>query len=274
MRCAARARQALIAQALEKVCTSNFENREDYYGGCLMYLIGKCLTPKTTSADVTRLHRVRHLLPELDWEHESIESLKLQLMRCVASPNFVRSTHGPDLVAMCFTIHPGFVGEAPLAQAQSCTMPRDVGRKSMVTARESSVPDHRFRSLMEPLHETALESGFVKNVGDVDGQFFRREVRAGGRVDWDGSGLWCERQAVFRSAIRQVRSSPCSHCTSQRGQSALAYTAGWGAKRRVLKGSYRPTRTASRYRLALAPLRCVSYVCMCGRATTWIGLHA
>ena len=78
---------------------------------------------------------VRSLLPELDWDHESIEHMKVpkltpeildvcisisflllvvvvtvvvvvvvvaaapqvQLMRCAASPTFVRSPHGPDL---------------------------------------------------------------------------------------------------------------------------------------------------------------------------------
>mmetsp|Transcript_48389 Transcript_48389/g.121982 ORF Transcript_48389/g.121982 Transcript_48389/m.121982 type:complete len:1293 (-) Transcript_48389:667-4545(-) len=105
------ATQALIARALEKVCTGRFEGREDYYGGILMYLIGTCFTQRTTSADVTRLYKVRHLFPELDWEHESIESMKLQMMRCVSSPNFVRSNHGPDLMALFYTVHVGFTAE-------------------------------------------------------------------------------------------------------------------------------------------------------------------
>jgi len=103
--------QALIARALERVVLGQFEGREDFYGGVLMFLIGTCLTAKTTGTDVSRLYRVRHLFAELDWDHESIESMKMQIMRCVASPNFVRSNHGPELMALFYTVHPGFTAE-------------------------------------------------------------------------------------------------------------------------------------------------------------------
>lgn len=103
--------QGLIAHSLEKICTDGFSGREDFYGGVLMFLIGKCLEPKMTPADVARLHRVRWILAELDWEHASIESLKMQLMRCTASPSFMRSNHGSEMLASFFTVHPGFVSE-------------------------------------------------------------------------------------------------------------------------------------------------------------------
>mmetsp|Transcript_77445 Transcript_77445/g.219159 ORF Transcript_77445/g.219159 Transcript_77445/m.219159 type:complete len:1236 (-) Transcript_77445:280-3987(-) len=103
--------QALIARALERVCTDDFEGREDFYGGVLMFLLGKCIGPKTTSADVTRLYKVRELIAELDWEHESIESLQRQLLLCARSPNFVRSHHGSDMLCLFYTVHPGFTAE-------------------------------------------------------------------------------------------------------------------------------------------------------------------
>mmetsp|Transcript_91241 Transcript_91241/g.221553 ORF Transcript_91241/g.221553 Transcript_91241/m.221553 type:complete len:1257 (-) Transcript_91241:468-4238(-) len=103
--------QALIARALERICTDLFEGREDFFGGVLMFLIGKCLEPRAKAADVTRLYKVRDLLGELDWEHESIDALKMQLMRCAASPTFVRSQHGPDMLCLFYTIYPGFTAE-------------------------------------------------------------------------------------------------------------------------------------------------------------------
>lgn len=103
--------QALIARALEKIVCGQFEGREDFYGGALMYMIGGCLAPKASGSDVSRLYRVRHLFADLDWEHESIDSMKLQIMRCAASPTFVRANHGSDLISLFFTVHPSFTSE-------------------------------------------------------------------------------------------------------------------------------------------------------------------
>ena len=54
---------------------------------------------------------MRALLLELDWEHQSIDSLKLQLMRCAANPHFLKAPHGADMVAHFYTLHPGFTAE-------------------------------------------------------------------------------------------------------------------------------------------------------------------
>merc|ERR1719487_1821991 len=35
----------------------------------------------------------------------------MQLLQCVASPGFVRGQHGPDLLALIYTVHPGFTAE-------------------------------------------------------------------------------------------------------------------------------------------------------------------
>eukprot|EP00419_Tripos_fusus_P024197 CAMPEP_0172698974 /NCGR_PEP_ID=MMETSP1074-20121228/29839_1 /TAXON_ID=2916 /ORGANISM="Ceratium fusus, Strain PA161109" /LENGTH=1280 /DNA_ID=CAMNT_0013520087 /DNA_START=41 /DNA_END=3884 /DNA_ORIENTATION=+ len=103
--------QALIASALEWICVHDFEGREDFYGGVLMFLIGKCLSPKIAAADVNRLWKVSDLLSELDWEHETINSLKMQLLLCARSHTFMRSQHGPDLLCLFYTVHPGFTSE-------------------------------------------------------------------------------------------------------------------------------------------------------------------
>eukprot|EP00927_Polykrikos_kofoidii_P046511 TRINITY_DN40729_c0_g1_i1.p1 TRINITY_DN40729_c0_g1~~TRINITY_DN40729_c0_g1_i1.p1 ORF type:complete len:1294 (-),score=244.51 TRINITY_DN40729_c0_g1_i1:298-4179(-) len=103
--------QALIADALERICTGPFAGREIFYGGILMYLVGRCLQPGVTAADVERLFKMRGLLGELDWEHQSIESMKFQLMRCLTNPSFARATRGPDLIAVFYTVHPSFTAE-------------------------------------------------------------------------------------------------------------------------------------------------------------------
>jgi hypothetical protein len=100
--------QSLIARSLELICVSSFQGREDFYGGLLMFLLGRCLEPKASGADVSRLHRVRAMLLELDWEHESIESLKMQLCRLAMSPAFCRAHHGTELLACMYSVSPGF----------------------------------------------------------------------------------------------------------------------------------------------------------------------
>jgi len=52
------ATQALIADALERLSLGDFENREDFYGGVLMYCIGRCQERSATNGDVARLHKV------------------------------------------------------------------------------------------------------------------------------------------------------------------------------------------------------------------------
>lgn len=126
--------QALVACALESVVLGSYEGREDYYGGVLMYLIGACVTLRTTAADVARLYRVRHLFAELDWEHESIESMKLQIMRCVASPSFLRSSHSSELLALFFTVHPSFTAEVHSTVKNQVTFCRPGAVKSYASA--------------------------------------------------------------------------------------------------------------------------------------------
>jgi len=102
--------QTMIARALEHICYGAFEDKEDFFGGVLMFLVGRCLASGTVAADVEHLYKARSLFAALDWEHASIQSMKVQLMRCVASPSFVRASHGPDMIAIFYTL-PGFTNE-------------------------------------------------------------------------------------------------------------------------------------------------------------------
>eukprot|EP00929_Paragymnodinium_shiwhaense_P071054 TRINITY_DN3609_c0_g2_i2.p1 TRINITY_DN3609_c0_g2~~TRINITY_DN3609_c0_g2_i2.p1 ORF type:complete len:877 (-),score=137.79 TRINITY_DN3609_c0_g2_i2:1078-3708(-) len=106
-----RSTQSLIASALQNICIGAFIGREDFYGGVLMFLVGRCLEDDAANESVTKLYKVRSLFGELDWEHESIDSMKLQLMRCTSNPRFARATHGADLIALFYTVHPDFTGE-------------------------------------------------------------------------------------------------------------------------------------------------------------------
>merc|ERR1719313_1088308 len=51
------------------------------------------------------------MLLELDWEHESIDSLKHQLCRLAMSPTLCRFHHGSELLACFYSVSPGFTNE-------------------------------------------------------------------------------------------------------------------------------------------------------------------
>jgi len=183
--------QSLVAHALEKVCTGAFEGREEFYGGVLMFLIGRCLEPKMTHADVTRLYKMRALLLELDWEHQSIDSLKLQLMRCAANPHFLKAPHGADMVAHFYTLHPGFTAEVNATVKNQVLFSRPQVLKAYATAlykawkaseagtrvqiehciqewivlavRAGKKPAEKARHLLEEMHRHRLEA----NTGDL-----------------------------------------------------------------------------------------------------------
>lgn len=107
--------QGKIFDALERICEGGFEGCEQFYGALMMWLLGKCAAPKVSAADVSHLYKLRSLLPELDWDHESIDSLKQLVLRCTANSGFVLKSHGPDMISIFYTINAGFTPDINLA---------------------------------------------------------------------------------------------------------------------------------------------------------------
>jgi hypothetical protein len=103
--------QVQIFQTLERICAAGYEGCEQFYGAMVMYLLSRCAQPKVSAADVSELYRLKALMSELDWKHESIESLKLQVLSCTANSAFLLKTHGPDMVALFYTVCADFTEE-------------------------------------------------------------------------------------------------------------------------------------------------------------------
>lgn len=132
--------QQLVADALELISNSSIEGCEQFYGALVLFLLDKCRTAKATGADVNRLYKLRHLLSELNWEHESIESVKVRILHCVANPHFAVKRHGSDLMAMFYIVSPSFTADV-----------NDAIKKQVVSCRSASLKAYAM-SLWKALH--------------------------------------------------------------------------------------------------------------------------
>jgi hypothetical protein len=101
-------KQYKLADALERICALEIEGCEQLFGGLVLFRLDKCGSPKVTCGDVNQLYKIRHMLSELHWEHETIEAVKLRILRCIGNTNFLVKKHGSDLVAMFYVVHAGF----------------------------------------------------------------------------------------------------------------------------------------------------------------------
>ena len=88
-----------IDPAPEIVAVSN--NHESF-----LSLIAKCLEPKATSADVTRLYRVKDQLASINWESTESIDVKAKLVACFESRIFYKTAQGINFLALVFNLHP------------------------------------------------------------------------------------------------------------------------------------------------------------------------
>jgi hypothetical protein len=99
----------LVGKVLEKIYNSEIEGNERFYGGLLLNCVQRMLDPKATLQDVARLYKYRSCLTGLDWEDESIDDLKYNLLNCVMNGTVLRASEGPALIAFIFNLHAAFV---------------------------------------------------------------------------------------------------------------------------------------------------------------------
>lgn len=75
----------------------------------LPFLLLAALEPTARDADVKRLHAVRKALLLLDFNDESIESIRELLLRTVVQPAFLKCAEGTRFLGFLFSIHPDLV---------------------------------------------------------------------------------------------------------------------------------------------------------------------
>ena len=149
-----------IANLCEEWWKEDLPGRETLISQSLPFLLSKSLTLKR-KVDVHRVYSLREAFALFDYEDESIEDLKLLLIRCVIAPLYLKTEDGRRFLAFVFGLSNQLVKEM-LAMIRS-QIP--FGRKSMLEA----YGDILFRAwkAAEGDSKGEIENGFLQ--GFIDG---------------------------------------------------------------------------------------------------------
>ena len=101
--------QSAIFSMCERWWHGNFEDREQMVTQLVPLLLVRSLDESAQKNDVKRLCSIRESLNLLDFEDESISSLKSHLLRTVSSPLFLQSAEGRKFISHLFQLHESLV---------------------------------------------------------------------------------------------------------------------------------------------------------------------
>ncbi|RDX71533.1 Condensin-2 complex subunit G2, partial [Mucuna pruriens] len=122
-----------LSSAIEGLCEEwwkeNLAGKESLISQCLPFLLSRSLTLKK-KVDVHRVCVLREAFALFDFDDESIEDLKLLLVRCVISPLYLKTEDGRRFLSFVFGLSDQ-LGKELLAMIRS-QIP--FGRKSMLEA--------------------------------------------------------------------------------------------------------------------------------------------
>ncbi|KAL6137633.1 hypothetical protein ACLB2K_062923 [Fragaria x ananassa] len=179
---------SLIENLCEHWWKEEFPGRESLISQSLPFLLSRSLT-LNKKADVHRVYALREAFTCFDFEDESIEDLKLLLIRCVISPLFLKTEEGRKFLAFLFGLSSQLLKEI-LAVIKS-QIP--FGRKSMLEAygdvvfRGWKVAEEELRSeiengFLQVLIEGAVHASsgsFAASIRRVLGGFINQRTTAG-----------------------------------------------------------------------------------------------
>ncbi|KAL3726220.1 hypothetical protein ACJRO7_031156 [Eucalyptus globulus] len=148
---------AEIVGLCEEWWKGDLPGRENLISQFLPFLVSRSLTLKK-KVDVGRVYAMREAFGLFDFEDDSIEDLKMLLIRCVISPLYLKTEEGKRFVAFMFGLSRQLVKEA-LAMIKS-QIP--FGRKSMLEA----YGDILFRAwnAAEGDSKDEIENGFLQGL--------------------------------------------------------------------------------------------------------------
>lgn len=105
------ATQSAIFSMCENWWHGNFEDKELFVTQLIPLLLVKSLEDTAQKNDVKRLCSIRDAIDLLDFECESITTLKNHLLRTVANPLFLQSTEGRKFITHLFHVDASLVAE-------------------------------------------------------------------------------------------------------------------------------------------------------------------
>ncbi|GFZ18822.1 ARM repeat superfamily protein [Actinidia rufa] len=146
-----------IASLCEEWWREELPGRETLISQSLPFLVSRSLTLKK-KVDVHRVYVLREAFALFDFEDESIEDLKLLLIRCLIEPLYLKTEDGRKFIAFVFGLNGQLLKEA-LAMVRS-QIP--FGRKSMLEA-YADIVFRAWRVVGGPLRDE-IESGFLQGL--------------------------------------------------------------------------------------------------------------
>ena len=97
-----------IARICEKCWINETDGAEIFVTQLIPYLLIASLSPSVHDADVKRLYNIRMSFLLLDFDDESIESIRCLIIRCFLHPAFLRSADGRKFLSFLFSVHEGW----------------------------------------------------------------------------------------------------------------------------------------------------------------------
>lgn len=97
-----------IARICEKCWVNETDGAENFVTQLIPYLLIASLSPLAHDADVKRLYNIRMSFLLLDFDDESIESIRCLIIRCFIHPAFLRSADGRRFLSFLFSVHEGW----------------------------------------------------------------------------------------------------------------------------------------------------------------------
>ncbi|CAK9137904.1 unnamed protein product [Ilex paraguariensis] len=146
-----------IANVCEEWWKEQLPGKETLISQSLPFLVSRSLTLKK-KVDVHRVYLLREAFTLFDFEDESIEDLKLLLIRCVISPLYLKTEDGRKFIAFMFGLSGQLVKEA-LAMIRS-QIP--FGKKSILEAYADIV--FRVWKVVEGKSKDEIEKGFLQEL--------------------------------------------------------------------------------------------------------------
>lgn len=99
-----------IARICEKWWVAGAAGSENLVTQLIPYLLIAGLSPTANDADVKRLYSIRTAILLLDFDDESIESIRSLVLRCFIHPAFLRGSDGRKFLSFLLTVHEGMSG--------------------------------------------------------------------------------------------------------------------------------------------------------------------
>ncbi|XP_057761176.1 uncharacterized protein LOC130981617 [Arachis stenosperma] len=152
---------SVLSSSIECLCEEwwkdNLPGRESLISQTLPFLLARSLTVKK-KVDVHKVYTLREAFALFDFDDDSIEDLKLLLVRCVISPLYLKTEDGRKFLSFVFGLSQQF-GKEVLAMIRS-QIP--FGRKSML----ESYGDILFRAwkAAEGDSKSEIENGFLQEM--------------------------------------------------------------------------------------------------------------